>query len=145
MAGERADRLPDDGPKHRAGVIMDHHNTETEAPAGKPAAPRLLGNRSEVVPLQYPVEYDGRVWTAITVSRMTLAQIRDFIADIARDADKARLPMFDAPPEVMDSLDPDDDDLIGEVVERFMPRRLRPADGLTPDSGASTSPSSEAS
>lgn len=113
---------------------------ETVAP---PAPPRLLGDRFEVVPLEYPIEYDGKVWTEITVRRMTLAEVRTFIKEIVADAEKARLPMFDAPDEVMDALDPDDEEAIGEVVDRFLPRRLRPADGLIPDSGANTSPSSE--
>ncbi|MDQ0510870.1 phage tail assembly protein [Ancylobacter amanitiformis] len=111
----------------------------------RPAPPRLLGNRSEPVPLEFPVEYDGRTWTSITVSRLSTPQITQFFEAVLADDKTARLPMFDAPPEVIDALDPDDADKIEEVVQRFLPRRLRPAAGQSPEGGASTSPSSEAS
>jgi hypothetical protein len=74
-----------------------------------------------------------------------MVEMRAFHAAVAGDATKARLPMFDAPYEVIDALDPDDADTIEETVDRFLPRRLRLAAGPIPESGATTSPSSEAS
>lgn len=124
---------------------MDEQVNQEEAPATKPAPPRLLGDRYEAVPLEYPVDYDGKVWTEITVRRMAADEVAAYIDAILKDPEEARLPMFDAPPEVMDALDPDDQDEIAEVVERFLPRRLRRVAGQTPENGASTSPSSEAS
>ena len=117
---------------------------EQAAAEDKPAPPKFVeriggAKRSETVTLDWPVEYDGKVWTEITVSRMTVGELQTFFSD---DSDGKVLPMFDAPPEVMNGLDPDDDDNIKEVVMRFFPRRLRPAADTAPnvESGATMQP-----
>jgi len=127
---------------------MDDVNQVEEVPAvPPPAPPRFVGdNRSEVVSLDFPLEYDGKVYSTVTVRRMTGEEIRQFLDDLLdNDGGRVRFPMFDAPDAVMNALDPDDADKVDEVVERFLPRRLRPAARQSPASGATTSPSSEAS
>ena len=108
------------------------------------AAPKFVGGppRSEVVKLDYPVEFDGKLWTEITVRRMTAAEVSDWAsrARAADDATDIRFPMFDAPNEVMDGLDVDDDERVQEVASRFLPRRFRvPAESKEhgPESGGS--------
>lgn len=99
-------------------------NSAVVADSTVPAAPEFVttAGRSEAVPLDWPLVYDGRVWDTITVSRMTAGQIAAFLekAETAK-----RFPMFDAPDAVLDALDADDADKVNEVVNRFLPRRFR--------------------
>ena len=98
--------------------------TET---AVAPVVAKLGGNRSRVVPLEYPAELaDGAIVSEITVRRMTAAEVEAFVAAAAA-AQEARLPMFDQPPEVLDALDPDDFDELNKVATEMLPRRLRRA------------------
>ena len=94
-----------------------------------PAAPRFTGNkaRTTTVPLEHHVEFAGKVYTAIIVSRMTVAQVGEFVEAAQVDGANARLPMFDAPFEVIDALDPDDAETVNKAVRDFLPRSLRPA------------------
>lgn len=108
------------------------------------APPRFCGTRprEKLVPLDYPVEYDGKVYDGIRVRRMTVAEVGAFIeAAGGEDAKTARLPMFDAPPEVLDALDADDAERVNEVVRDFLPRALRPEGASRPPNGE-TSPQS---
>lgn len=106
-------------------------NSEAPQEAAKTIEPpRFVGgkSRSEVVPLEWPLEYDGKIWSEITVSRMNTAQIAEFIASLDGDnSEKLRFPMFDVPNEILDALDDDDATRVNEVVERFLPRRFRGA------------------
>lgn len=99
-----------------------------------PPAPRhnRLTERGEVVPLEWPIEYAGRIITEITVRRPTVAEIgvwseRMRVArEAGFDASKMpHLPMFDVSDEVLGALDPDDEDRLEEVALRFLPRRFR--------------------
>lgn len=84
-----------------------------------------------IVKLEYPIEYDGKIWDAITVSSPTVAQVAAFSERVAEarklgeSTDGIRLPMFDAPDAVLDALHLDDDDLVSEAANRFLPRRFR--------------------
>lgn len=84
--------------------------------------------RSEIVQLEWPVEYDGRVYRAIHVRRMTAAEVDTFVEEARANAGAARLPMFSCPHEVIDALDADDAARVNETVLRFLPRALRPAE-----------------
>jgi hypothetical protein len=108
-------------------MAEETNDTPAEAPPSTP--PRIVGgpSRSKAVSLTYPVEFEGRTWTEITVTRLTAGQVEAFFEDVAANGDKARLPMFDAPPEVIDALDADDFAALDEVVKDFLPRALRPA------------------
>jgi len=94
--------------------------------------------RLETVILDWPVEYNGTIYDRLTVRRLTAGEVARFVEAIrALPEDKrasARLPMVDAPDAVLDSLDPDDDDKIDEVISRFLPRRFRVAMGIEPQS-----------
>lgn len=83
--------------------------------------------RFEEVRLDWPFTFEGRRYETITVRRMTMKDVSAFVAK-AKEAGPGALvhyPMFDVPDEVLDLLDPDDDDRVSEVVERFLPRRFR--------------------
>ena len=116
-----------------------------------PAAPKFAAGklRSETVPLEWPIEYDGKTYATVTVSRPTIAELdewRDRIAgmkDAGQDVSKERLPMFDAPTPVLEALDPDDEDRVSEVAGRFLPRRFRDDTSTEPaPSNGSSMPSS---
>lgn len=104
-----------------------------ESPSPVAAAPRFLDEaaRREVVPLLHPFEYEGRIWSEITVRRPTAAMVRDWTRRVvaAKDAglatDDIPPPVFDAPDAVLNFVDPDDDDRLEEVALRFLPRRFR--------------------
>lgn len=114
---------------------LNSEAVEQEAPAPVPAPPApafVAGkSRSETVKLEWPLEYDGKIYEQITITRPTTADLeawRNRLAQMraeGRDTDKERLPMFDAPGAVIDALDPDDDLAVSEVAERFLPRRFR--------------------
>lgn len=131
-------------------AAADEPTTEAAAsPAPAPQIARIVAGkaRSETVPLEWPVEFAGQTYSEITVSRPNVAQIeawQDKLAEMRlRDEDTSaeRLPMFgDTPIAVLRGLDPDDDDRIAEVVERFLPQRYR-AEGSkepAPPSGNTT-------
>lgn len=101
-----------------------------------PAAPKFLDERKRfrVVPLQWPIEYDGTVWSEITVRRLTAAEVAAFI----EAEDKKLPPMFDAPAIVIDNLDDDDAVEVNKAVADFLPRRWR-TDQPEPASAETTS------
>lgn len=117
---------------------------------------RLLddGRRSRVVPLEWPIEIDGRVVDAVTVRRLNTKDVADFVAAVQSspsggDMRLFRFPMFfdiegnklsDA---VIDALDDDDTATLTEVASDFLPRRFRVNDGdITPSTGDHTGLSS---
>jgi hypothetical protein len=112
-------------------------------------APRFVGEglRSEVVKLDWPLEFAGKVYDAITVRRPTAGEVRTFHeqAEAWKSGDPIpRLPLYDVPPEVIEALDDDDDLRLGEVVQRFLPQRFRAAlaQQRSPASGGASSPAS---
>ena len=105
---------------------------ETSAPEveiAKPAPPKFVGDRPRLctVPLEWPVEYDGKTYTEITVRRMTAGEVMTFIEQ-ATAGGSPRLPMLEAPPEVIDALDADDADNVNKAVNDFLPRALQQAE-----------------
>lgn len=86
---------------------------------------------SETVSLDYPVEFDGVVWDKIVVRTPNVKILREFNRTIAaarengEDLNDVRLPLYDAPDDILDALHPDDDDRLQEVGGRFLPRRFR--------------------
>lgn len=111
--------------------------------------------RAATIPLGWPVEYAGRVYTTIIVARLTAAEVARFQDEIEQlltsgSDTKVRLPLFrdergePVPNEVMDALDDDDRLALDEAAANFLPRRFR---GLAerdsgPDIGACTAASS---
>lgn len=113
-----------------------------DQPAEQPKLPeiRFVGGkpRSETVPLDWPIEVDGRLIDSIVVCRMTAGEIAAYIEQVETAADRAaamriRFPMFRAiggallPDAVIDALDDDDGERVQEVALRFLPRRFRVA------------------
>jgi hypothetical protein len=111
--------------------------------------------RLKTIDLEWPVAFAGKDYRAITVSRLTAAEVARFQSEIENllrsDPDaKVRLPLFrdergePIPDEVMDALDDDDRLALDEAAANFLPRRFR---GLAeqdsgPDIGATTAASS---
>ncbi|MDC7784754.1 phage tail assembly protein [Rhodoplanes sp. TEM] len=122
-------------------------NTEPAPAAGTDDAPRFVGGkpRARVITLEYPIEYRGKLWEQITVRRMTAKELQDFVDQASKDGETPKLPMFDAPIEVMDFLDPDDQATVSEAVQDFLPRALRQAEEPHPASIGGMSPSSPTS
>lgn len=106
--------------------------------------------RRRVVMLEYPVTCAGVLYDRIVIRRPTVRDIREWAAQIeaARkvDAPLPNLPMIEGevPPQVMDALDPDDDDKIEAAIEDFLPRRFRDAmaNAQVRELAAASSPSS---
>lgn len=109
----------------------------SDAAAAVAAPPRIISSkpRNRTVDLEWPIEYEGRMYDRIVVRRMSTAEVVTFV-DAARQArvgdGDVRLPMFDTvdgtpvPLEVIDALDPDDAAAVNEAVADFLPRSLRP-------------------
>ncbi|MGJ5029048.1 phage tail assembly protein [Bradyrhizobium sp. HKCCYLS2038] len=111
--------------------------SDEPAQAG-PELPRFVGGkpRSRDVLLDWPLQYDGKIYDRITVRRMTTAEVGEFVAAASTEAGSdMRLPMFDCPPEIIDALDPDDAEKVNEAVRDFLPRLLRQADAPNQQNG----------
>lgn len=119
---------------------MEDVNQEAAAPAAaeiKPATPTFVNQKERFrkVPLEWPLEYDGKVYDSVTVRRMSAEDMRTFIA---MEDGSTIFPMFDVPNAVIEALDPDDDVRVNEAVQDFLPRALRRAAEPTPPSSATT-------
>lgn len=76
-------------------------------------------SRSEIVPLNWPVEVDGKVWTEIEIRRITTSELDAYL----KTTDDTPPPNILAPKNVLDALDAEDGFKIEEVSSRFFPRR----------------------
>lgn len=116
---------------------MTETSPATEVASAIPPAPRFVdeSSRSEVVPLQWAIDYDGKTWTEITVRRPGTPEIEawarriDILRKAGADVTTVPVPIYDAPDAVINALDPDDDDRLTEVAQRFLPRRFQVAPG----------------
>lgn len=114
--------------------------SETETPA---VVPQFIDTASRVTvePLEWPIEYNGVVYREITIRRPTAADVRRWekrireAAERKEDIDTIPLPVFDAPDDVIESLDEDDSERLGVVAQRFLPRRFQTDTKSTPSSG----------
>lgn len=111
---------------------MAEANTETankaateEIPRAKIVSPK---ERSKTVPMDWPVEYDGKVWEEITVRRMTAREADDFgkaIIEQSEDDPRLMFPNVECPRAVYDEMDADDRHRVEEAALLFLPRRFR--------------------
>lgn len=112
-----------------------------QAPVAQPAPPppTFLSkrNRFKTIKLEWPLEYDGKVYREVTIRRMTTEEVAAFVTAAAEGGDPM-LPMFDAPMAVIDNLDPDDAETVNNTVNDFLPRSLRVENGPSPNSGNTT-------
>lgn len=115
-------------------------NTKPEA-AKKPPVARILNpeGRSKQVPLQFPVEFDGTVWSAIEVRRCTGGEIKAYFDQMGAGGDFVLPPVIQCPMEVWEALDADDQFVVDEEAQAFMPRRLKAAVELLSGTGVNTS------
>lgn len=128
---------------------------KAKAPAKKPA--RIIADRPrvKVIDLQWPIEFDGREYRAIAITRLTAGEVAQFQAEIEEllkdhPDTKVRFPLFRdesgavIPDEVMDALDDDDRFALDEAAADFLPRRYRAVAELDtgPDIGVNTEASS---
>lgn len=99
-----------------------------ETPVARIVSPKV---REQMVPLEYPVEFDGKTWTEIKVRRVTAGEVDAFMEELA--ADKSIMPpVVECPREVYDAMDDDDRYEVDRVMMDFLPRRLKvAAAGLT--------------
>jgi len=118
--------------------------SQTDKPA--PVANKFVGAGAfRVVDLQYPVEFDGKVYEKITVRRMTVAEVREFIREAAENPDVTMQTMIDVPAGVLEALDYDDFEKVDGTIYDFLPRLLREAYDQSRKAGESTPSSSQTS
>ncbi|RWC91642.1 MAG: hypothetical protein EOS72_03015 [Mesorhizobium sp.] len=93
--------------------------------------------REKIVDLEFPVEFDGVIYTMVKVRRVTGKEVEDYMEALGRD-ERPMPPMIECPREVYDAMDDDDRFALDEAVLPFLPRRLKaaaeqslPAAGLT--------------
>lgn len=106
---------------------------QTEAIEQKPAPEpaRLVAKkgkvRSKEVPLEWPVQYDGKVYDNLVVRRPFGSDFRrmaDFDPDKAEELQLASM-LTEVPIEVIEALDADDYMELQEIVKDFLPRKLK--------------------
>lgn len=106
----------------------------TEA-AANPEAPvelkeaRIVSpkERHKDVPLDWPVEFDGKLYESVRIRRVTGREVETFlrtIGSLAPGEPAPPPPMVDCPAEVYDQLDDDDRLKVEEELLPFLPRRL---------------------
>ncbi len=80
-------------------------------------------SRSLRVELDWPIEFDGKIYDHIIIKRATIGEWRRYFEAMAEGA-RLPMPCFSEPLEVIDSLDTDDDDKIQMVLDDFFPKRF---------------------
>jgi len=99
----------------------------TEIKEAKIVAPK---ERHIDVPLDWPIEFDGKTYDSVRIRRVTGREVEQFLSALAAAKEGALLlppPMLDCPIEVYDALDDDDRFKIEEAMLSFFPRRMREA------------------
>jgi hypothetical protein len=114
--------------------MTDAPNAETDAPAPvAPAAPpAFVGGkpRLRTIALDWPVEYDGKVYSRIHLQRLTAKEVADWVESI-KDKQDVRFPLYrdddgnQIPDVVLDGMDDDDLTALNEAAADFLPRRFR--------------------
>jgi hypothetical protein len=77
------------------------------------------------VDLDYPVEYDGTLYTAIRVHRVTGTAINEYVEKMGTPEESPFPPAIDCPVPVWKAMDADDIDAVAEAAMDFLPRRMR--------------------
>lgn len=83
------------------------------------------GVREKMVPLEWPVEFDGKTYDAIRVHRVTGKEMRVFMEQLATGQGDVMPPMVDCPIEVWNAMDADDQQTIDLAAMEFTPKRLK--------------------
>ena len=106
--------------------------SEPETPA-----PRFISEcaRAATIPLEWPIEFGGKVYDKIGIARLTAREVADFHEKMAKRAetDPFTWPVFRdtdggaLPDGLLDALDIDDRDTLDKAALDFLPRRFRGA------------------
>ena len=115
---------------------MDVPEAANDVPPAKAA--RIVNPVTKTIPLEYPVEFDGKVYTEISLRRMSGTEVAAYITQLAA-GERVKPPVIDVPFEVYDALDDDDLFTIDKAVVDFFPRRFRDLGGSTPAAGEPSS------
>lgn len=104
-------------------------NDEAQQQTGAPPAPAVAkfvneGGRSTLVTLEYPVEFDGKLWTEVEVRRVTGGEMDAYMKAIQADGNVLP-PVIRCPMPVWDAMDADDQFAIDQAAAPFMPNRLK--------------------
>jgi hypothetical protein len=134
--------------------MSEAKESNAEQPAEIPTA-RIVSpkEREKMVPLEYPVEFDGKIWTEIKVRRVSAQEVADYLELLKSDQAFDIPPMVECPLAVWNALDDDDQLAVDEAARPFTPRRLKAAvelfqrlgdlsSGSSPTPSAPQSPSS---
>lgn len=81
-------------------------------------------SRSKEVPIDWPVEFGGKVWKSIKLKRCTVADLTDYL-NVVAEGKKSLPPVLDCPKQVYLALDDDDGFKVDEAMQDFLPKRLR--------------------
>lgn len=106
---------------------MENEAGKKPADAPPVATIVLTADRERWVPLQYPVEFDGKVWDQVRVHRITAKELRAYIEEVSTSPGYVMPPMVDCPLEVWEAMDADDQAEVDDVAMVFTPRRLKAA------------------
>lgn len=101
--------------------------TTAEHPAAAPAPARIVTETvtESAIPLEYTVEFDGKLSTEVRVHGVTGTAMAAFM-DKIRSGDEAVMPpMVDCALEVWEGMDPDDQFAVDQVAAEFTPRCLK--------------------
>ena len=93
-------------------------------------------SRFDLVELEWPVEYKGKLYSKIMLKRLTVKELADWQKSLAdkKDDEEIRMPLFRdedggyIPEEVWEGMDVNDVDMLGEKALPFLPKRFA---GLT--------------
>ena len=101
--------------------------TIDQTAAGSAPEPRYTSEapRSKFIPLEWPVEFDGKVYYQIRVHRVTGKEMREFMEKLRAGNGAVMPPIIDCPIEVWEGMDADDQMTIDEAAAGFMPKRLK--------------------
>lgn len=113
------------------------------ASAEKPVAKFVGGRaREKVIPLEWPIEFNGVVYNEVTVRRCSGLEVSEYVMALATGND-ALFPGISFPMEVYNSLDADDFDKVDTVVKDFLPQSFRQMAEQAPEASDNTSTKSD--
>lgn len=109
--------------------------------------------RSITIPLSFPVTYDGKTYTEVTITRPTIRQWRKYMRECAKatlehgedGADLVDPPYLDMPAVVYNSLDFSDGTIVDATVDGFFGASSSPEEGTEDETDSSTSMTGEPS
>ena len=114
---------------------------KTEAPEIPVARIVSEKPREKLVPIDFPVEFDGIVYEAIKVRRISGKELQTYFDGLGVAGVFNIPPVVDCPMEVWDAMDADDQEKVDEIALAFMPRRLKAAAQLLEAPGEASSAS----